>query len=458
MIAHLIHEFQQAVHIVKDLIWSLPFIIFFVAVACIITVALHFIQFRTFVQSCKLVFFPKKSTTKKTGDMSSFQAFLNTLSVSIGNGCLSGTAVALFAGGPGVAFWMFVVGLLCMAIRFAEVFLAVSFAIDNKDKSKLGGPFLYIEKLPGGMVLTYFYGIACLFFSLTAGNAMQCNTISTSFNKMIPSDVNAFGDISIVKVFLAVILTSFSIYVLVGGTQRIVKIIEKVVPLKVGLFFLTIIIVLSYYWEQIPAAISLIMDNAFTPRAMGGAAAGLTLQQVFYHAAYATVNASEAGLGTASILYGSTGSKEPINDASSSMLSTFISNNIAMTMVTVALVASGAWMSGETGAPMVIEAYQSVFGYYGGWILTFLTLPFGIGVIVPYCYIARQSWTYITGGKGLWLFPIVFVSASFLGAIADIGELWTLISIVIAALLMVNLLALVYFIPYMRKHVLHKQI
>ena len=272
MIAPLIHEFQQAVHIVQDLIWSLPFIIFFVAVACIITVALHFIQFRTFVQSCKLVFFPKKSTTKKTGDMSSFQALLNTLSVSIGNGCLSGTAVALFAGGPGVAFWMFVVGLLCMAIRFAEVFLAVSFAIDNKDKSKLGGPFLYIEKLPGGMVLTYFYGIACLFFSLTAGNAMQCNTISTSFNKMIPSDVNAFGDISIVKVFLAVILTSFSIYVLVGGTQRIVKIIEKVVPLKVGLFFLTIIIVLSYYWEQIPAAISLIMDNAFTPRAMGGAA------------------------------------------------------------------------------------------------------------------------------------------------------------------------------------------
>jgi AGCS family alanine or glycine:cation symporter len=454
MIAHLIHEFQQAVHTVKDIIWSLPFIIFFVAVACIITVALHFIQFRTFIKSCKLVFFPEKSTSTKAGDMSPFQAFLNTLSVSIGNGCLSGTAVALFAGGPGVAFWMFVVGLLCMAIRFAEVFLAVSFAIENKDKSKLGGPFLYIEKLPGGMALTYFYGVACLFFSLTAGNAMQCNTISTAFNKMIPSDWNVFSDVSIVKVSLAVILTSFALYVLLGGTQRIVKVIEKVVPLKVGLFFLTILVVLGYYWTEIPAAVALIMDNAFTPKAMAGSAVGLTLQQVFYHAAYATVNASEAGLGTASILYGSTGSKEPINDASSSMLSTFISNNIAMTMVTVALVASGAWMSGETGAPMVIEAYQSVFGYYGGWILTFLTLPFGLGVIVPYCYIARQSWIYVTGGRALMFFPVVFIAASFLGAIADIGELWTLISIVIAALLMVNLLAMLYFIPYMRRHVL----
>ncbi len=456
MIAYWIYKFQHVIHTVKDIIWSLPFIIFFITVACIITIALNFIQFRTFIKSCQLVFFPKKTTDSKSGDMSSFQAFLNTLSISIGNGCLSGTAVALFAGGPGVVFWMFVVGLLCMAIRFAEVFLAVSFALENKDKNKLGGPFLYIEKLPGGMILTYLYGIACLFFSLTGGNAMQCNTISTSFNKMIPSDWYLYGDISIVKLVLGFILASFSMYILLGGTKRIVKVIEKVVPLKVGLFFLTILIVLAYYWSHIPSALSVIMNNAFTPKAMGGAAMGLTLQQVFYHAAYATVNASEAGLGTASVLYGSTGSKEPINDASSSMLSTFISNNIAMTMVAIALIASGAWMSGETGAPMVIEAYQSVFGYYGGWILTGLTLPFGIGVIVPYCYIGFQSWTYVTGGRGMGLFPIIFVAGSFLGAIADISELWTLISIVIAALLIVNLLAMLYFIPYMRKHIFKK--
>ena len=81
-------------------------------------------------------------------------------------------------------------------------------------------------------------------------------------------------------------------------------------------------------------------------------------------------------------------------------------------------------------------------------------MPFGLGVIVPYCYIARQSWIYVTGGRGLMFFPVVFIAASFLGAIADIGELWTLISIVIAALLMVNLLAMLYFIPYMRRHVL----
>ncbi len=454
MIANLIHEFQQGIHTVQEIVWGLPFIIFFITVACIITVSLRFVQFRTFIQSLKIVFGGDKQAAIKGGDMSPFQAFLNTLSISIGNGCLSGTAVALFAGGPGVAFWMFVVGLLCMAIRFAEVFLAVSFAVENKDKNKLGGPFLYIEKLPGGMVLTYFYGIACLFFSLTAGNAMQCNTISTSFNKMIPSDWNVFGNVSIVKAVLAVLLTSFALYILIGGTQRIVKVIERIVPLKVGLFFCTILIVLAYYWAEIPAAFDLIMAAAFTPQAITGAAAGLTLQTVFYHAAYATVNASEAGLGTASVLYGNTGSKKPINDAASSMLSTFISNNIAMTMVTIALVASGAWMSGETGAPMVIEAYQSVFGYYGGWVLTFLTLPFGIGVIVPYCYIARQSWIYVTGGRFLALFPIVFIAASCLGAIADIGELWTLISIVIAGLLLVNLLAMLYFIPYMRQHAL----
>mgnify|MGYP003347424520 CR=1 FL=1 len=46
---------------------------------------------------------------------------------------------------------------------------------------------------------------------------------------MIPSDLYIFGDISIIKGLLAVLLTSFSLYVLIGGTQRIVKVIEKVV-------------------------------------------------------------------------------------------------------------------------------------------------------------------------------------------------------------------------------------
>ena len=446
---------------IQETIWSLPFIIFFVTVGCAITVLLNFIQFRTFFKSWQLVFGKKEVENKdkqaeKGNDMSSFQAFLNTLSVSIGNGCLSGTAVALFAGGPGVAFWMFLIGFLCMAIRFAEVFLGISFAAQNKDKTKLGGPFLYIEKLPLGGILTYFYALACFFFSLTGGNAMQCNTISSSFNKMLPTEYRVYGDISLIKILLACILTSFSMYILLGGTRRIVKAIEKIVPIKVGLFFVTIIIVLAYYYAELPGAIRLIVTAAFTPEAVTGTAIGLTLQKIFYNAAYTTINASEAGLGTASVLYGNTGSEKPVDDATASMLSTFISNNIAMTMVALALVASGAWLSGETGTPMAIEAYQSVFGYYGGWILTLLTLPFGIGVIVPYCYIARQCWIYLTGGRGLFVFTIVFAAASFIGALANISAVWTLISIGIAGLLFVNLLAILFFVPYMRQHVLHK--
>lgn len=449
--------FQTMLHTVQETIWSLPFIIFFVTVGCAITAFLRFIQFRTFVKSWKLVFGGKESSEQaKHNDMSSFQAFLNTLSVSIGNGCLSGTAVALFAGGPGVAFWMFLIGFICMAIRFAEVFLGISFAAQNTDKTKLGGPFLYIEKLPVvGGALTYFYALACLFFSLTGGNAMQCNTISSSFNKMLPTSFRLYGDISPIKVAVAFILTSFSLYILIGGTRRIVKAIEKIVPIKVGLFFVTILIVLGYYAAQIPAAISLIVTAAFTPQAVAGTAMGLTLQKIFFNAAYTTINASEAGLGTASVLYGNTGSKRPVEDATASMLSTFISNNIAMTMVALALVASGAWLSGETGTPMAIEAYQSVFGYYGGWILTALTLPFGIGVIVPYCYIARQCWIYLTGGRGQSLFMVLFAAASFIGSLANISAVWTLISIGIAGLLFVNLIAILYFVPYMRKHVLH---
>ena len=432
---------------INGYLWSLPFLAFIVAVGCIITTSLRFIQIRTFCKGWKLILLGDGTSAADTkGDMSPFQAFLNTLSVSIGNGSLAGIAVAIAAGGPGAAFWIFIVGLLSMAIRCAEVFLGVSFSTLAGNKDRLGGPFLYIEKLPGGAILAYLYGIFCLFFGFTGGNAMQCNSISTAFCRMTGSPTW----------IVAAALGLFVLYVMLGGSKRIVKVVERVVPLKVGLFFITILIVLAYYWSALPAAVLFIIKSAFNPQAAYGAAAGLTLPVMFAAATKVTINASEAGLGTAAIFYGNTGSTNPENDGITSMLSTFLSNNVAGMMVAIALVASGVWNKGSDGAPMVIEAYQTVFGHWGGWIVTFLTIPFGIGVFISYGYVSRQCWLYLTNKRWSGIFPYIFATTSCLGAIAPIQVVWNALYIALAALLIINLSALVYYIPYMRKQIFKK--
>ena len=125
---------QSIVDSINSVLINWPLYIFVVAVSLICTVAFRFIQFRYFFYAWKEVLFPSKAETQKSAsaDMSSFQAFLNTLSANLGNGAIAGMAVAIYSGGPGAALWVIIVGLLIMILRFAEVFLSMHFGCSSK--------------------------------------------------------------------------------------------------------------------------------------------------------------------------------------------------------------------------------------------------------------------------------------------------------------------------------------
>lgn len=443
----MIHNFLT---MARDMVWSLPFLSFIVGVGCIVTVALNFIQVRNFCKSWRLVLGgpdqDPKTGAGRTGDMSPFQAFLNALSVSVGNGSLAGIGAAIYMGGPGSAFWMFLIGFLLMAIRFAEVFLGVSFSHLGSAQGdvKLGGPFMYIDKLPMGSILATLYAAACLFYGVVSGCAMQCNSISTSVH-----------DVTGVSTYIVgLILTGFVLYVMFGGAKRIIVVSQALVPVKVGLFFVTMIMVLAYHWASLIPAIILIVKSAFNPAAVSGALVGVTLQRLFAISASRAINATEAGLGTAAIFYANTGSDKPINDGTSSMLSTFIGNNVVNAMVALSIVASGVWDKGHDGAVAVVAAYQTVFGAPGGWIVALLAITFGMGVFVAYGYVTRQCWLYLTNGRYENVFSCIFASIAFFGSIAKIQLVWTVVDFAVAFCLILNLTAILYLIPYMRAHVL----
>ena len=398
------------ISLLREVICYSPYFLGFIAaVAGLVTVALKGVQFRYFIKSWQLAFGgSSEKTTAAKGDMSAFQAFLNALNVGIGNGCLAGVATAIHAGGPGAAFWMFVAGLLEMALRFAEVFLSVSFArlARTGTQTVLGGPFLYIDKIPFGKTLAYVYAVACLYYGLISGNAMQCNSISSAL-------VHSTG----LSVWvIATGLTAFVLYVMFGGAARIIKVADAIIPFKVGLFFISISLVLGYYWSALLPALQLIISSAFNPQAVMGAAAGITVQRLIGMSIFRTVNACEAGLGTAGIFYGNTGSSNPLHDGLTGMLSTFMSVNVVAMLVSLALVASGVWNGAADGAALVAQSYESVFGIAGAYMVTLLSMIFGLGVFVPYGYVTRQCWLYITGGRFEKLFTFVFAGVAFVGA------------------------------------------
>ncbi|HVX00949.1 MAG TPA: alanine:cation symporter family protein, partial [Candidatus Babeliaceae bacterium] len=361
-----------------------------------------------------------------------------------GNGSAAGMATAIYSGGPGAAFWVFMLGFLAMAIRFAEVYASTSFTERLANGVVRGGPMVYLKKVPGGFVLPFVYAFFCLMLSFASGNAMQCNSITLGLERM--TGISTYA--------IAAALFIFLLYVMLGGAQRIIKVSDKIVPVKVALFFIATFIVLGYHYKSLIPALRLIIESAFYPQAVFGALTGYTVQNAIRFGMSRSLNATEAGLGTAAVLFGATGSKDPMRSGIMSMASTFISTNLVCAMIMLVLVASGVWNNGLTSTNLTISAYQTVFGSLGGWVVTFLSITFGMGVLVAYAYIGSECWSFLTKGRWMKVYTALYCLMALVGSLAQVKLLWSAIDIVNAGLLAINLYGLLVLTPSIRQAVL----
>lgn len=426
---------------INQFIWGWPLIIYVVGAAVLVTVSLGFVQIRYFISSWKYVLTPEAGASD--GDMTPLQAFGNALSTSVGNGSLAGVATAIHSGGPGAALWVFVYGILGMALRFAEVYLATAYPPKNYKGALVGGPMVYLSKVPFGSILTYIYAFFMLLLGLFSGNAMQANSIRMGVVRILGIDHR----------LIAVVLFAFIIYVMVGGAKRIVKVSDAIVPVKVGVFFVSAIFVLFYHAGAILPAIKTMFVGAFTPEALVGGAFGYAIQEAIRYGLVRTANASEAGLGTAAVLFGGSGKQDPFKSGVMSMASAFISANLVSFAIALMIIASGVWGSGQTGIDLTSAAYETVFGNLGGWIVTFLSVSFGLGVLVSYAYVCRACWVYLTGGRWMVVFTSLFCLHTLWGALERVDVVWNSIDIVNAGLLITNLFGILYLLPTIKRGV-----
>ena len=425
-------------------VWSWPLIIFVVASGLIMTVSFHFIQFRYFGRAWKYVLTPEKGTAGATeAYITPLQAFINTLSASIGNGSTAGMATAVYSGGPGAAFWIFVLGFFNMAIRFAEVYASTVFVDQSATGVMRGGPMVYLKRVPGGSVLPYIYAFFCLMLTFVSGNAMQCNSMLLGVQRM--TNLNSY--------VIAAVLFAFLLYIMLGGAHRIMKVSEQIIPIKVGLFFLATFIALIYHYQSIIPALKLIIESAFTSQALAGGLIGYAVQDAIRYGISITLNATEAGIGTAAILFGATGSKSPVRSGIMSMASIFVSNYLVCFALMLVIISSGVWNSGLDSTPLTSAAYETVFGTFGGWIVTFLSAIFGMGVLVAYAYIGRECWLFLTHGRFLWVYTALYCLMALFGSLSKVALIWNMIGLINAGLIAVNVYGLLYLLPHIRKGV-----
>jgi AGCS family alanine or glycine:cation symporter len=425
-----------------EMILGWPFIIYVVVISLICTFVCNFAQFRYLFRAIKITFFYDKTviTKPKQADLNPFQAFLGALNASIGNGTIAGIATAIYNGGPGAAFWIFAASFILMILRFCEVYLSSYFSAQAPIGTTIGGPMLYLKSITKW--LPNIYAILFICFGFVVANAMQSNSIWISFQK-----TTGFKNAT---VYISIILCLFVAYILIGGSERVAKASEAIVPFKVGLFFLSTIIVLLYHYKAIIPSLLLIIESAFHPNALTAGALGIGIQYAMRSGLSQTLVATESGLGSAAILFGSTGSTKPIKDALMGMLSSLISSAVCI-MVALCIVVTGAWETFFKSTELTSHAFETVFGNLGNWIVMILSVSFGLGVLATYCYITSEAWLFLTKKRYLKLFGILYCITAFIGPLLAVEKVFFLVEISTDSLILINLFGILVLLPIVRK-------
>lgn len=436
-------SFVSTINFIEHRIWCLPVLLTVFALAIYLTIQLRFVQFRYFLEAVHDIFDQREDSSQlaKSGTLSPFQAFVNTLGANIGNGSLAGMAVAIHSGGPGAIFWLLLLSTFSVVFRFAEVFVGTYVIGKFSVGSTKGGPMVYMSVFPGGKLWSYLYTFFALGFMFAAGSLAQCNSVGLAIHR-------SWGIDPFVTSFF---ILFFIVYVFLGGSARIVSFLDKLVPLKVFVFLFTALIVLLYHYKSIPHALYLMGYLAWQPQALMGGSFGFALQQAMSAGFQQGIFASEAGLGTAAIAFSSTKGKGPVKNGILAMLGVYINIHLICFLVALCILASGVWNNGETSSALLISAYETVFGSYAGWIVSILVVNFAMSVLIAGAYNGKKCWDFLLNKKAPWLFSLLYIALSFYGTWMNVGMVWTVNNIVNLALLCINVAGLLWFVKEMQQ-------
>ncbi len=243
----------------NNYIWAMPLIYVCLGGGLIFTIALRFVQVRHIKDMVGLLFNGKKSET----GLSSFQAFCMAIAGRVGTGNIAGVATAIFYGGPGALFWMWMVAILGAATTFIECTMAQLFK-EKVNGQYRGGATYYISRFFKSDALGYIFAVIAMISLALTQTGIHSNTIAESV-------VVAFG---IPKWITGLVIAAALALIIFGGVKRIGAVAEKVVPFMAGIYIIVALIVLFLNISELPAVFKLVFTSAFGKDQVIGAAFG----------------------------------------------------------------------------------------------------------------------------------------------------------------------------------------
>ncbi len=359
--------------------------------------------------------------------LSQMQTLATALASTIGTGAVAGVATALFFGGPGAVFWMWVSALLGMMTSFAEKALAVKYRVRTAEGWE-GGPMEYMRGRLGWRLGAAWFALWCAMAALTGGALVQANSIAHTLQA-------AFGW-GRLTVGLGIALCVGA--VLLGGVRGIGRVSEAVVPVMAALFLGAGMAILWLRREALLPALREIVTCALTPRAAWGGAAGAALR----YGVARGVFPNEAGGGSSAMAHAAAGETTARRAGFWGIFETCFSTLVVCTVTALVILTTGVLEGPEglTGAALARAAFGVGLGRWGEVILTVCLLLFAFTSLLGWSYYGQRGAGWL--GVGRVPFQILYLAAVILGSVGQVETVWVLCDLCIGCMAIPNLLAI----------------
>ena len=445
--ASIFTAFSDWLGAVGGVVWG-PYVLIplLLGVGVIMMIGLRFKPWTKLFPAFAVMWAGRKAKAGHEGELTPWHALMTSLAATVGTGNIVGVATAIYFGGPGAVFWIWVTGFLGMATKYCEATLAVHYREVASDGSFVGGPMYYIKNGLGekwkwmATLFAILGSVAC--FGI--GNLTQANGITA----------NIVQSTGAPPVLIAVVLFILSAVVFLGGVQRIGAVAGKLVPVMCVIYVLGALTILILHIDKVPGIFALIINSAFTGESAKGGLYGSAVLMAMRYGCARGLFSNEAGLGSSPMAHATAIVKHPVKQGLLGMIDPFLDTLVVCTMTALVILISGQWQNEAitNAAVLTNVAFDSMLpGGFGEWLVTIGLTLFAFSTILGWGLYGERCITYLFGRKASKPFYLVFTLIVPVGALGGLNFVWNFSDLFNGLMAIPNLIALLLLSPVVFK-------
>ena len=422
--------------LLNDVFSPLNEYIWYIAFVCLIGLGLYFLYRLKFMQVIHIGENAKLAVTgvndKTDGrKLSSFEAFCLGMGARIGVGNIAGVATAIFTGGPGAVFWMWIFALIGAGTSFMESTAAQIYKEKKSDGSYYGGPAYYATK---GLKKKWLGIVLAILITVTFGIGFVGVQATNSSSAI----VEAFNiDPHIVGVVIALIAG----IVIFSGTKVIGNLSSKIVPAMAVFWIIFAIAIIITNIGNVGNAFKMIFEYAFSAPALIGGGIGSIIMVGLKRGVFS----NEAGLGSIANLAGTADTTHPVKQGLIQSFGVIVDTLIVCTFTAIAVLSFGNYEEimalGVKGAPLVQEVAANALGSWAPTAIAIFLFVFAFTSMLGYYTMSEANLRFAKDHNTLiFILRVVVILVTYASCTIDTGLMDLISDTFMAAMGAVNVI------------------